>query len=79
MRIKRLLIASAVAIAIPALAQQVAQTQSAPAAAPPTATAPQPQPSISATTDDLSSGGADETAVEEVSQPAAVVPVKPPV
>ena len=79
MRIKRLLIASAVAIAIPALAQQVAQTQPAPAAAPPTATAPQPQPSISATTDDLSSGGADETAVEEVSQPAAVVPVRPPV
>jgi len=79
MRIKRLLIASAAAIAIPALAQQVAQTQPAPATAPPAATSAQPQPSTTATTDDLSSGGADETAVEEVSQPAAVVPVRPPV
>jgi hypothetical protein len=81
MRIKALLIASAAAIALPALAQQVAQTQPAPAAAPPAATAPQPQPqpSTAVTTDDLSSGGADETAVEEVTQPVAVTPVRPPV
>ena len=86
MRTKPLLIATAaaIAIALPALAQQVAQTQPAPAAQPsanPAATQPQPQPSTSpsASNQDLS-GGADETAVEEVTQPTtALVPVKPPV
>ena len=86
MRTKPLLIATAaaIAIALPALAQQVAQTQPAPAAQPsanPATTQPQPQPSTSpsASNQDLS-GGADETAVEEVTQPTtALVPVKPPV
>jgi hypothetical protein len=82
MRIKPLIAsAAAIAIALPALAQQVAQTQPAPATTvpAPTASQPQPQPSTPATTDDLSSGGADETAVEEVTQPTTLAPVKPPV
>ena len=81
MRTKRLLIASAaaIAIALPALAQQVAQTQPAPATPPPAATTAQPQPVTTATPDDLSSGGADETAVEEVTRPTTLVSVKPPV
>ena len=83
MRTKRLLIASAaaIAIALPALAQQVAQTQPAPATPLPAATTAQPQPQhvTTATPDDLSSGGADETAVEEVTRPTTLVSVKPPV
>jgi hypothetical protein len=83
MRTKRLLIASAaaIAIALPALAQQVAQTQPAPATPPPAAATaqPQPQPVTTATPDDLSTGGADETAVEEVTRPTTLVSVKPPV
>lgn len=82
MRTKPLLIASAaaIAIALPALAQQAVQTQPAPTATaqPPVAAQPQSQPATPATSD-LSSGGGDETAVEVVSQPTTVVPVKPPV
>lgn len=85
MRTKPLLIASAaaLAIALPAIAQQTAQTQPAPAASPtPNAAAPaqQQQSSQSAGLADVS-GGADDTAIEEVSpnslQPAQ--PVQPPV
>jgi hypothetical protein len=86
MRAKPLLIASgaALAIAIPAVAQQVAQTQPTPAnqypnggigaTQPPASTAP-------ATVNQDLSGGADETSVEEVS-PATIQPqqpVQPPV
>jgi hypothetical protein len=82
MRIKPYLIASAaaVAIALPALAQQVSQNQPAPASNS-QPVQPQPQPATSTTIDDLSSGGGDETAVEEVTQPVTTspVPVQPPV
>lgn len=84
MRTKPLLIATAaaLAIALPALAQQTAQPQPAQAAQPalsPTTAQPQPSTSPSPSSQDLS-GGADETAVEEVTQPTtALVPVKPPV
>ena len=83
MRIKPFLIASAAfAIALPAIAQQVAQTP--PANQYPGggigATQPQPQPQPSTATDNVG-GGADETAVEVVSptnlRPAG--PVQPPV
>jgi hypothetical protein len=77
MRTKPLLIASAaLAISLPAIAQQVAQTQPAPATPAPTQPMPQPAPSTA-----TSGGGGDETAVEEISptnlQPAQ--PVQPPV
>jgi hypothetical protein len=79
MRIKPLLIASAaVAIALPAIAQQTVQSQPTPVPANPSpvgATQAQPQPAPStapATT------GADETAIEEVN-PVSVAPVQPPV
>jgi hypothetical protein len=90
MRIKPALIASAaLAIALPAIAQQVAQSQPTPTPANQYpnggigATQPQPQPSTapSTATDDVSGGGADETAVEEVA-PANLQsqqPVQPPI
>jgi hypothetical protein len=88
MRIKPVLIASgaALAIAIPAVAQQVAQSQPTPANQYPNggigATQPQPAPSTAPTTanEDLSAG-ADETAVEEVSPPTVqpLQSVQPPV
>ncbi len=84
MRTKPLLIASAAfAIAIPAIAQQVAQTQPPPASQYPNggigATQPQAQPSSApAAAGADESGGADETAVEVVT-PANVAPVQPPV
>jgi hypothetical protein len=85
MRIKVLLIASAAfAIALPAIAQQLAQTQPPPANQYPSggigATQPQAQTS-SGTPPAEASSGADETAVEEVS-PANLQPqqpVQPPV
>lgn len=86
MRIKRLLIgsAAALAIALPAIAQQTAQTQPVPANQYPAggigATQPQPSSAPSAITND-NSGAADETAVEEVSTPVLQPqqPVHPPV
>lgn len=77
--------AAALAIALPAVAQQLAQTQPGTIqrpAATPAAAQPLPQPSTAPATagEDLS-GGADETAVEEVS-PATLTPsqpVQPPV
>lgn len=89
MRIKALMIGSAVAlaIAIPAVAQQLAQAQPSAGTANQNGTGASPaqsQPAASsapsATGEDLS-GGADETAVEEVS-PASLQPqqpVQPPV
>jgi hypothetical protein len=81
MRTKLILVTSAaLAIALPAIAQQVAQTQPTPANQYPNGGigATQPQPSTSPSTD--TSGGADETAVEEVStsnlQP--IQPAQPP-
>ncbi|NUQ19000.1 MAG: hypothetical protein HOP95_11225 [Sphingomonas sp.] len=85
MRIKPYLIASAaaLAIALPAIAQQTAQTQPpptatptrSPGAAPPAQTEPSTAPSLD------TSGAGDETAIEEVSpanlQPSQ--PVQPPV
>jgi len=82
MRIKPILIASAaaLAIALPAIAQQTAQTQPPPGTAPsPNVGVPQSQPQASTEAD--TSGGGDETAVEEVS-PATLQPsqpVQPPV
>jgi hypothetical protein len=89
MRIKPILIASAaaLAIALPAIAQQTAQTQPPPAVSPnggagAVQPAPQPQPSTApSTAGGDTSGGADETAIEEVS-PANLQPaqsVQPPV
>jgi hypothetical protein len=87
MRTKPLLIASAaLAIALPAVAQQVAQIQGAPAT-PPAANqypnggigATQPQPSAApATAATAPSGGADETAIEVVT-PVNLAPVPPPI
>jgi hypothetical protein len=85
MRTKLLLVASiGFAIALPAIAQQVAQTQPAPANQYPNGgigasqPAPEASPSTALSTD--TSGGGDETAVEEVSasnlQP--LQPVQPP-
>jgi hypothetical protein len=79
MRIKPLLIASAaVAIALPAIAQQVTQTQ--PANQYPNggigATQPQPQAEPSSSLGSDLSGGGDETAVEEVS-PVSLQPLQP--
>jgi len=73
--------AAALAIALPALAQQVAQTQPPPAtSSTPNPTAgPVPQPSTAPSAD--TSGAGDETAIEEVS-PASLQPartVQPPV
>ena len=72
MRIKPLLIASAaVVLALPALAQQTASPQPAPAT-------PNPQQSIAndtaTATETTTEGGADETAVEEVSNSNLVQP-----
>ena len=85
MRIKPYLIASAamLAIALPAIAQQTARTQPPPATnpnpSPASGPAPEAQPSTAPSAD--TSGGGDETAIEEVSplnlQPAQ--PVQPPV
>jgi hypothetical protein len=73
MRTKFILIASAaVVLALPALAQQAAQPQPAPTQTPSAPSSAQPLPE----------GGADETAVEEVSNSnpsTAVVPPSPPV
>lgn len=73
MRTKLILIASAaLVLGLPALAQQGAQPQPVPAQTPPPTTSPQALPE----------GGADETAVEEVSNstsPAALAPPSPPV
>ena len=86
MRTNSVLIASAaaLAIAIPAVAQQVAQTQPTPANQYPNggigATQPAPSTAPATANQDLT-GGADETAVEEVS-PATIQPqqpVQPPV
>lgn len=84
MRTKTLLIAAAaVAIALPAIAQQLAQTQPPAANQYPNggigATQPQAQLSSTAATSigDMSGGG-DETAVEEVN-PVNLAPVQPPV
>ena len=87
MRTKLLLIATAAfAIGLPAIAQQVAQTQPTPANRYPNggigAVGPQAHPSTApATLGGDTSGGADETAVEEISsanlQP--VQPVQPPI
>jgi hypothetical protein len=82
MRIKPLLIASAaIALALPALAQQAAAPQPAP-----TTPAPVTQNNTTANSSSptvLPEGGADETAVEEVSNtnanPAALAPPTPPV
>jgi hypothetical protein len=79
MRTKPLLIASAaIVLALPALAQQPAGPQPVPTSQPPlTQNAPPSSPSSS-----LPEGGADETAVEEVSSgnpAAALVPPTPPV
>ena len=81
MRIKAVLIASAaaLAIALPAIAQQTAQTQPTPGTAPsPTpATPQQPQPDLSTQpSPDADISGGDETAVEEVS-PANLQPTQP--
>ena len=89
MRNKPLLVASAalaVAIALPAIAQQVAQSQPAPTPANQYPNggigATQPQPSTTPSTiPEDNSAGADETAVEEVA-PATLQPrqpVQPPV
>lgn len=85
MRIKPLLIASAaLAIGLPAIAQQVAQTQPAANQYPNGgigATQPQPQAQLSTAppgTGTDTSVGADETAVEEVAPPN-LRPVQPPV
>ena len=71
--------AAALAIALPAIAQQVAQTQPPPANPNPAAATPQGQPSTAPSPD--TSGAGDETAIEEVS-PANLQParsVQPPV
>jgi hypothetical protein len=85
MRIKPLLIASAaaLAIALPAIAQQTAQTQPPPTASPNPAAGAGPAPQSQASTPPSldTSGGGDETAIEEVS-PANLQPaqsVQPPV
>jgi len=75
MRIKPLVIASAaVVLALPALAQQTAPTQPAPA----TATQNEQTADTSNQTEAAAEGGADETAVEEVSS-ANLVQLTPPV
>jgi len=78
MRTKLLLIASAaVVLALPALAQQSAPPQPAPVT-----TAPSQNGAVSSSPSALPEGGADETAVEEVSNSnpnAALVPPSPPV
>jgi hypothetical protein len=63
MRIKPIWIASAALLALPALAQQVAQ----PPQQAPTTTTPPVAPSTPATSETSTEGGADESAVEEVS------------
>ena len=83
MRTKAVLIASvAVAFALPAIAQQLAQQQPAPATGPtsqpPPATAPAATPSSNDLTSDTLGGEGDETAVEEVNQ-ANLPPPAPPV
>lgn len=82
MRTRTLLIAAAaVAIAIPAIAQQLAQTQPPAANQYPNggigAVQPQPQAQPSTAPTDVG-GGADETAIEEVN-PVNLAPVPPPV
>lgn len=82
MRTKAVLIASAAAaLALPAVAQQLAQQQPAPAAGP--ASQPQPtagpsNPPDTGLTSDTLGGEGDETAVEEVNQ-ANLPPPPPPV
>jgi len=82
MRTKAILIASAALIlALPAIAQQAAQPQPATPVTPPSAVQNAPASSASST---LPEGGADETAVEEVSSPnssanSALLPPSPPV
>jgi hypothetical protein len=76
MRIKPILVASAaVALALPALAQQAAAPQPAPATPPPQAATPTPTPAPAETA--TPEGGADETAVEEVSNANLVQPSPP--
>ena len=85
MRIKPLLIAgAALGLALPALAQEVAQTQPAPIPAPATANTVQsndagnlPQPTV-VRGDVSDAGAADESAVEEVSN-VSLPPPPPPV
>ncbi|HEX5238405.1 MAG TPA: hypothetical protein VFW39_08085 [Sphingomicrobium sp.] len=82
MRTKAVLIASAAAaLALPAVAQQLAQQQPAPAAGPvtqpPPAATPSNPPSTGLTSDTLGGEG-DETAVEEVNQ-GNLPPPPPPV
>jgi hypothetical protein len=88
MRTKTLLIAAAaLAIGLPAIAQQVAQTQPTPANQYPNggigAVGPQPQPQPSTAPSPLgdTAGGADESAVEEISSPnlQSLQPVQPPI
>lgn len=71
MRTKLILIASAAALAIPAIAQQAAAPQPAPAQAAPPASAPSTNEAAP------SEGGTDETAVEEVSGNALQPPTPP--
>ena len=82
MRTKTVLIASAAAaLALPAVAQQLAQQQPAPAAGPATqsnTTVPGSQPSTGLTSDTLGRGEGDETAVEQVNQ-LNLPPAPPPV
>ena len=77
MRNKPLLIVSVAAvIALPALAQQVAAPQPAPAAGAPATANPSPTPSAEAAISPTE-GGADETAVEEVSNSSLEPPALP--
>jgi len=79
MRIKVWLIAgAALAVALPALAQEVAQSQPAPAPATPVQTAPAASSEPALDTDASTGGGADESAVEEVSN-LNLPPPPPPV
>ncbi|MGE5064115.1 MAG: hypothetical protein ACM3IG_08620 [Myxococcales bacterium] len=79
MRTKVLLIASAAAaLALPAVAQQLAQTQPPPGNQNPNAGATQPVSTAPSTAVDETSGAADETAVEQVNQ-LNLAPPTPPV
>lgn len=81
MRTKHLLIASgAIVLALPAIAQVAAPQQPAPPAAAPATPAANPSPVAgqSTTEEALPEGGADETAVEEVSNANANSNLQPP-
>ena len=79
MRTKVLLIASAAAaLALPAVAQRLAQTQPPPGNQNPNAGATQPVSTAPSTAVDETSGAADETAVEQVNQ-LNLAPPTPPV